>query len=44
VIILAATCLPRRYRLRGPYLWVAVCLCVLTCGAGVVCAAAGFFK
>ena len=44
VIVLAATCLPRRYRLRGPYLWVAVCLCVLTCGAGVVCAAAGFFK
>jgi Mn2+/Fe2+ NRAMP family transporter len=43
VIILAATCLPQRRRLRGPYLWLTVCLCALTCGAGLICATAGFF-
>jgi NRAMP (natural resistance-associated macrophage protein)-like metal ion transporter len=42
VIVLAATCLPVRYRLRGRRLWLTACLAALTCGAGVVCAVGGF--
>ena len=41
LIILAATCLPNRYRLRGWYLWLTIALSVATCGAGLVGAAQG---
>jgi Mn2+/Fe2+ NRAMP family transporter len=41
LITLAATCLPDPYRLRGWYLWLTVCLCIVTCGCGVVGATQG---
>jgi Mn2+/Fe2+ NRAMP family transporter len=41
LIILAATSLPDRYRLRGWYLWLTIVLSVATCGSGLVGAAQG---
>jgi len=44
VIVLAATCLPSVHRLSGWYLWLAICLSVLTCGCGLVGAAQGIIE
>lgn len=41
VLVLAATCLPLRHRLCGRHLWLAACLCVLTCAAGMIGAGQG---
>ena len=35
LIALAATCLPHPLRIRGRYLWLTVCLAVVTCGCGL---------
>ena len=44
LIVLAVTCLPHPYRLRGWYLLLTIVLSVLTCGCGLVGAAQGVFE
>jgi len=41
LIVLAATCLPLRLRLRGWYLGLTICLTVVTCGFGLLGALQG---